>query len=220
MITFILGLIVLVLLVFIIRQQNQLVACKNQLQRCEMVSLVNANKEKDALKKQVTELSLRVDQFRIYKVLRKFLKDKNSVLIRRVSKSNDLVFITTTGLRGEGFTVDVFSTNRGRAVAYSRVTGQGAIDLYSHGRKDLLLNRAQRVLRSKDTGRLVSGGYGRVMMEQIIDYAKEQGMKNLTGKMKETNDAEHDLRLHQFYATFNFSISADRNIHLRLEPAS
>lgn len=217
MITLILGVAILVLLILIIRQQIQLVACKNQLQRCEMISLVKANRENDSLQKQVTELNVVLDRSRIYKVLRKFLMDKNSVLVRRIRKSNDLVFVTTTGLRGEGFIVDVFSTNQGRAVAYTQTTSNGIIDLYSHGRNDQPLNRAQRVLHKKGYERWVSEGYGSVMMEQVITYAKLQGMKNLNGKMMETNDDDHDLRLHKFYSKFNFTLSADRRIHLRLE---
>ena len=49
-------------------------------------------------------------------------------------------------------------------------------------------------------------GYGTVMMQKLITYAKENGYKTIYGRLS-TVDLDHKNRLHHFYEKFGFDIT-------------
>lgn len=51
-----------------------------------------------------------------------------------------------------------------------------------------------------------SKGYGTLMMQKLISYAKENGYKTIYGHLS-TVDLDHKDRLHYFYEIFGFEIT-------------
>lgn len=178
---------------------------------------------------QIAELNARIARLKVYEVLQQFLKDKDTIIVRRASsdrkaeKSEDLVFVTTTGSPGDSFVVDVFSTNRAGTVAYTEVTYSGSINVFSNGRANQFPAKIEKqrnknqTTADEDKDALMGQGYGNVMMERIIDYARGEGIKELYGTMMHPEDEEHASRMNKFYTKFNFTIRPNRAINLTLD---
>ncbi|UVI27592.1 GNAT family N-acetyltransferase [Paenibacillus spongiae] len=71
---------------------------------------------------------------------------------------------------------------------------------------------ALRLLYIRILGDKINNGYGNIMMNQLLDTARQNHFDYIDGHMQEAEHKEHDERLYHFYTKFGFKIDSERNL--------
>ncbi|MFB9328529.1 GNAT family N-acetyltransferase [Paenibacillus aurantiacus] len=61
-------------------------------------------------------------------------------------------------------------------------------------------------------GDKINQGYGTLMLNQLLQHARERGIEYIDGRMQDAGGEEHERRLRHFYGKFGFEIGEDREL--------
>ncbi|WP_274650745.1 GNAT family N-acetyltransferase [Paenibacillus humicola] len=69
-------------------------------------------------------------------------------------------------------------------------------------------------------GDKINQGYGSAMMRNLLQMAENAGIATIDGRMRDSDNKEHDERLRHFYTKFGFEIGSDRSIRRHAKKGS
>ncbi|MCQ6560070.1 hypothetical protein [Paenibacillus mendelii] len=117
----------------------------------------------------------------------------------------------------EGHTVILYTGQSGYDI-FARIVYQTGVTTKRY-QNDLAMfiqkkprEHAWRLLYIRILGDKINNGYGTIMMNQLLDNARQKNIDYIDGHMQATDNKEHDARLYHFYTKFGFTIDSERNI--------